>query len=320
MIMYFGRHGCKQHIHGKPIRFGFKAWVAATRLGYCLQADLYEGRSEVRETGLGEHVVTKLTKAVQNVYPDCAFSVFCDNFFTSPSLLSNLQTKNIKITGTVRQNRVDKCPLLDVKSFKKKPRGFYDYRLDQNDSICAVRWHDNNVVTLLSNEFGVQPIQKAKRYSTALKRRVEIDQPNVVAQYNKFMGGVDRLDSNVGVYRIAVRGKKWYTSLLTWLIDVAVNNSALLARSLGANVNTLEFRRSIARTLLLKYGKARVHPGVPLKVVSNVPASVRRHAADHMIVVSETRRRCALCKNKTIKMCRSCGVNLHDKCFEPFHA
>lgn len=31
MIPNYGCHGCKQHIHGKPIRFGFKAWVAATR-------------------------------------------------------------------------------------------------------------------------------------------------------------------------------------------------------------------------------------------------------------------------------------------------
>ncbi|CAK1593770.1 unnamed protein product [Parnassius mnemosyne] len=33
MIPYYGRHGCKQHIKGKPIRYGFKAWVGATRLG-----------------------------------------------------------------------------------------------------------------------------------------------------------------------------------------------------------------------------------------------------------------------------------------------
>lgn len=322
MIMYFGRHGCKQHIHGKPIRFGFKAWEAATRLGYCLQADLYEGRSEARETGLGEHVVTKLTEAIKIVYPDSSFSVYCDNFFTSPSLLSNLQRKNVKITGTARQNRVDKCPLLDVKSFKKEARGFYDYRFDRKDGICAVRWNDNNVVTLLSNEFGVQPIQKAGRYSAALKRRIEIDQPNVVAQYNRFMGGVDRLDANIGTYRIAIRGKKWYTSILTWLVDVTVNNSALLARSMGANVDTLEFRRSIARTLLLKYGTDKTRPlgAHPVKVMTNVPLAVRRHAANHMIMVTQNRKRCAVCKNKTVKMCGTCCVNLHDKCFAKFHA
>lgn len=34
MVPYYGRHGTKQHIHGKPIRFGYKLWSAATRNGY----------------------------------------------------------------------------------------------------------------------------------------------------------------------------------------------------------------------------------------------------------------------------------------------
>lgn len=326
MIPYYGRHGCKQHIHGKPIRFGFKAWVAATRLGYCMHADLYEGKSEQRSTGLGEHVVTKLSEAVKSHYPETQFSVFCDNFFTSPSLLSNLQDKNIKITGTVRKDRVDKCPLKDNKSVKKEKRGFFDYRLDRNDKICAVRWHDNNVVTILSNEYGVQPIQKAKRYSVAAKKKVDIEQPYVIHQYNRFMGGVDRLDANIGTYRIAIRGKKWYMGIIMWLIDVTVNNSALLARSMGAAVDTLEFRRSIARSLLQKYGLVKRHPG-PQPVLKysvmqqkKVPMSVRKHSAEHLILTGHVRKRCAVCRNKTTKICRKCNVNLHDKCFAEFHA
>lgn len=319
MIPYYGRHSCKQHIHGKPIRFGFKAWVAATRLGYCLKADLYRGRSERREIGLGEHVVTKLTESVRNIYPDNKFSIYCDNFFTSPSLLTNLQGNNVKITGTVRQNRVDKCPLKDVKAFKKEPRGFYDFRLDTNDNICAVRWNDNNVVTLLSNEFGVQPLQKASRYSAAMRRRIDIDQPNVIFQYNRFMGGVDRLDANVGVYRIAIGGKKWYIPILMWIIDVAVNNAALLARSMGTNVDTLAFRRSIAKSLLLKYGIPKEHTGPKQRPSLTLPVAVRQHEAQHIILTGQLRRRCAVCHNKTVKMCRKCGVNLHDKCFGAFH-
>lgn len=51
MIPYYGRHGCKQHIKGKPIRFGFKDWIAALRLGYCLYADPYQGRYEQYSSG-----------------------------------------------------------------------------------------------------------------------------------------------------------------------------------------------------------------------------------------------------------------------------
>lgn len=45
MVKYFGRHGAKQHIHNKPIRFGFKVWSLCTRLGYLIQAEHYQGAS-----------------------------------------------------------------------------------------------------------------------------------------------------------------------------------------------------------------------------------------------------------------------------------
>ena len=33
---YFRKHGAKQYIHGKPIKFGFRLWVKTTPLGYCI--------------------------------------------------------------------------------------------------------------------------------------------------------------------------------------------------------------------------------------------------------------------------------------------
>ena len=34
MVPYFARHGYKQYIRGKSIRFCYKFWCGATRLGY----------------------------------------------------------------------------------------------------------------------------------------------------------------------------------------------------------------------------------------------------------------------------------------------
>ena len=44
MVPYFGRHGAKQYIHGKPIKFGYKLWVMATSAGYCIQFRPYAGK------------------------------------------------------------------------------------------------------------------------------------------------------------------------------------------------------------------------------------------------------------------------------------
>ena len=43
MNPYFGKHGAKRYIHCKPIKFGFKLWVMATSLGYCIQFSSYPG-------------------------------------------------------------------------------------------------------------------------------------------------------------------------------------------------------------------------------------------------------------------------------------
>ena len=62
MISYLGRHGAKQYIHGKPIKFGYKMWVAATCRGYCIQFMPYLGAESIIDLALalGGSVVNKL--------------------------------------------------------------------------------------------------------------------------------------------------------------------------------------------------------------------------------------------------------------------
>lgn len=63
MVPYYGKHGAKQHIHGKPIRFGYKVWILTTRLGYVIQGEPYQGKGNTKyipELGLGGSVVIDL--------------------------------------------------------------------------------------------------------------------------------------------------------------------------------------------------------------------------------------------------------------------
>ncbi|KAF2889450.1 hypothetical protein ILUMI_16723, partial [Ignelater luminosus] len=102
MIPYFGRHGGKQFIRGKPIRFGFKSWVMATWLGYCLQFNLYQGRrgNDKQDCGLGKSVVYNFEDVLQTHFENVKFSLFFDNFFTSVKLVTILGEKRIGGTGT----------------------------------------------------------------------------------------------------------------------------------------------------------------------------------------------------------------------------
>lgn len=318
MIPYFGRNGCKQFIRGKPIRFGYKAWVLALSSGYCVNFDIYQGRrmnTEEKKMGLGESVVTTFANLLQNQFPDNKFSLYFDNFFTSASLVSKLGKMGFGATGTVRENRTDKCPLENSAVMKKKDRGVYDSAVDKDENIVCVRWKDNSVVTLLSNEYGLCPIQKAIRYSSTNKKKVDIQQPYVVQYYNRYMGGVDQMDNNIANYRIGLRGKKWYIPILFWMFDICMSNSWVLSRKFGLKLDNLEFRRRAVIAILQKYGKPPLATGPTFHSVS--PAA--RRQGQHLVVISQTRRRCAFCKNKTTKACNQCKVALHDKCFLDYH-
>jgi hypothetical protein len=122
---------------------------------------------------------------------------------------------NIGATGrpTVRVNRTEQCPLVPPEKLKKQPRGTCDFRHDKNTGVVVVRWHDNSVVTVASNCYGVEPYGQAQRWSYAENKRVAIQQPHLIAQYNCNMGGVDRMVQNIAVYRISIRSKKMVVAI-----------------------------------------------------------------------------------------------------------
>lgn len=45
MIKYYGRHGCKQFIREKPIRFRYKVWFLNTDFGYLVDFEICGSKS-----------------------------------------------------------------------------------------------------------------------------------------------------------------------------------------------------------------------------------------------------------------------------------
>ena len=235
MVPYFGRNGLKQHIHGKPIRFGYKVWCLCTRTGYLAQAIPFQGSTtgySNPEFGMGGSVVLDL---ISELPSEVEYRLFFDNLFTSIPPIDHLKQSNIGATGTIRVNRTDKTPLLDLSCMKKKARCTYCQAKDEDSGCILVRWNDNSVVTLASNCYCVNPERSASRWSNAEKKRISIDQPDVIYQYNQFMGGVDRLDENIAKVCVAIRMKKWWWPMFSWLLNVSVNSAwqtyRMLARS-----------------------------------------------------------------------------------------
>ena len=73
----------------------------------------------------------------------------------------------------------------------KEKRGSSDVVTDVSSNITAIRWKDDKVVNAISTFTGIQPIQQAKRYCHHEKRRLNIEQQNILNQDNMTMEGVD---------------------------------------------------------------------------------------------------------------------------------
>ena len=107
MIEYFGRHGCKQCIQKKPVRFGFKAWCLNSPLGYLATFDIYQGtpfNSNLHyEEMFGKDGGTLmiLFERLPSHIKDIPLRFYFDNYFTGFPLANHLREMNYRATGTI---------------------------------------------------------------------------------------------------------------------------------------------------------------------------------------------------------------------------
>ncbi|KAL3209784.1 hypothetical protein MRX96_037733 [Rhipicephalus microplus] len=211
MVPFTGRIAAKQFVKGKPNPEGVKVFVRCSFDGLAHDFEFYQGKGtgvskEHAHLGLGGSVVMRLVESLpkaQNI------KCYMDNYFTSVKLFLELKKIGILASGTIRGNRLAGCVMKTDKEMKKEGRGSYDERVSQNDEVVLVRWQDNGTVNMASTHLGVGNIGTVRRWSESQKVHVDIDCPEVVLDYNKYMGGVDKLDFIMSLYPMRTRTKKW---------------------------------------------------------------------------------------------------------------
>ena len=328
VIPFKGHNSLKQYIKNKPHKWGIKVFARAGASGFCYDFEIYVGKGTVAsETGIGisGDVVLRLTERLpvgEN------YKVFMDNWFTSYQLIVELKKKGLLSVGTVRQNRIPGCVLKKDDELKKKGRGSYDFRTEQGQNIIAVKWFDNRAVHLISSYAGINPVGSTRRWSLKDKQFITVDQPSIVKEYNKFMGGVDLHDMLVALYRINIRAKRFYLRIIFHLIDMCVVNAWLLYRRhltlTGETkyMSLIDFRSDVARALLTagkvisrKRGRpsAESVPNERAKRTHTVKPvdDARFDCVGHWPEHSANKHRCALCKvAKSRVRCMKCNVAL----------
>ncbi len=161
--------------------------MAADPTGYAFDISVHQGKDGAKDKsdtsyGLGGEVVLDVLDVMQKYYPTKKLSLFFDNFFTSLKLVEKVKSMGHDATGTLRKNRIEKCPFSNPTKFMKLQRGSLEHYCDTEWEIIAARWHDNGIVTVASSEYGVSPVVKAERYIASQKKRVKVPMPNVIHQ------------------------------------------------------------------------------------------------------------------------------------------
>ncbi|KAL3193667.1 hypothetical protein MRX96_017009 [Rhipicephalus microplus] len=163
IIPFKGQLSTKQYVKGKPSPWGIKVFDLCGSSGLLYDFAIYQGENTIpadlnKEYGLCSGVVLHLSKRISY---GCNYQLYFDDYFTSVPLLRQLRNHIILAAGTVRKNRLGKCPLESKKVINKKPRG-YSAEYVTSDDVVVVVWKDNNDVSDASNFNGIVPLCMTK--------------------------------------------------------------------------------------------------------------------------------------------------------------
>ena len=314
MVKNKGRYSFRQYIRDKPTKWGMKLWVLAdSKSGYTYNFDVYLGKeNNLSSFGLAYTVVMNLVTSLVNQ----GYHLFFDNFYTGIQLMKDLVARGIRACGTVLVNRKGfPAGLKNVKEWEKKAkRG--DVRWERDGDILAMQWKDNKTVSFLSTIHQARKTQTVVRRSkeNGQFRKLEVNQPELVKDYNKNMNGVDLSDQLIGKYNCLRKTNKWWKTLFLHCIDIARVNSYILFQEFRAkNQDIPELKRS-AYYNQLDFTIELIRQLGGLLEDEEVPVRQRKigHHAQRPYVTKK-RSNCNLCykKGKVFKVqhyCKVCGL------------
>lgn len=325
LFLWKGRLSFKQFIRIKRARFGIKSFVVTEALsGYVWKLIVYRGKGseiDVTDFGQGTNVVLSLMKDLLNQ----GYCVYSDNFYTSPELAMCLNTLKTDLVGTVRSNR------------KGLPKRLVHGKLKRGDCLSAVerrrrrmiytRWLDKRDVYMLSTKHKLKYVPVLRKGKTTLV-------PNIVHDYNKYMGGVDKLDQILSAYPTERKRQKiWYKKQFRHIINIVIFNAHVIHRKLGGQMTSLKFRENLVEQIVLKCStnndanRCHGRPSLdddPLRLTERHFPELIPSGGEAKSRLRKTRR-CHVCarynkRSQTRYMCVDCDIGLCvTPCFRIHH-
>jgi len=260
--------------------------------------------------------VTELTRKVEGH----SHKLYIDNFFSSPALFDDLAKKQLYCCDTVRANRRGMPQDLAPKTTKLK---MGDIHVRTRADLTAIVWRNKRDIYMLTN------IHNAPAEVNFCNKGGKDIKPQIVIEYNRHMGYVDKGDRMANSYSISRRTFKWTKKLFFHLLDLAILDGYILHSSCqGKRISHRDFRFTLMRNMLAHAGPEREVPR-PLGRPPNVEKHVARLevcGSRHWPVPSETQLSCRVCNTRGVTRkvyvnCRKFGMGLCVKktSFEYYH-
>nr|XP_053653610.1 piggyBac transposable element-derived protein 3-like [Cherax quadricarinatus] len=204
----------RQYIKNKLDKWGFKLFCRASEDGIIHDILMYKGNptfenhhiklpNEESKLPMSSKIVLVLAASLDQRKTS---AVYADNFFSSLPLVKVLKDKyNCRYAGTVRDNRCSKPQLIPVKQMERSNVARGNFEFQSNDDILLVRWKDNKVVTLVTNDLGVYPLSLVERYDKVSKKKGHFECPGIIKNYNAHMGGIDKSNMLVHLHKTPMK-------------------------------------------------------------------------------------------------------------------
>ncbi|XP_008421750.1 piggyBac transposable element-derived protein 4-like [Poecilia reticulata] len=326
MVATKAKTSMTQYMKNKPNKWGLKLFVLAESIsGYTLSFSLYTGKtSSPSEHGLSYDVVMSL---IQPSYLGTGYHIYMDNYYTSPTLLTDLARAKFGACGTYRESRKG-CPRERPNALtKKSERG--SVRWIREGPLVFVKWMDTREVSVCSTihpAFSGEMVQRRVKDEEKRWTVKEIPCPTPIMAYNKYMGGVDLSDQLIQYYSAQRKTHTWYKNVFMHLIDIASTNAYILHRDLSATkgvqpMSHKDFNVMIASQLcgvdMAGMPKSRATDHTPVPIHAEQKAHKARRQCRHCLQVDKLRKDTSWkCKRCDVPLC----LLLDRNCFEKWHS
>ncbi|KAK2574890.1 hypothetical protein KPH14_008342 [Odynerus spinipes] len=329
-IKFKGRVSFITYNPKKPTKWGIRVYTMAdSNTGYICGILPYYGSLTTEKlirpdlpisARIPLHLYTMLLEKVPGSQ---GHHMFTDRYYTSFILAEELLKLKCYLSGTILTNRKHLPNQIEKPKFGRKSTVAF-----RKGNTLVLSWKDKRVVTCLTNwnNAGMTSVRRMLRGDV----EITVKKPNVVINYIKHMGGVDRADQLAATYCFLRKSLKWWRKPFFGGLEICSINSYLLYKMTKQQrgeqpLSHLKYVKTLVKQLTGDFHQIRARSSTSTSSSENDRLNGKLHN-----ILTGVRKDCKVCskrtkhdkRHQTTYYCDTCpdkpGIHLGN-CFMKYH-